>query len=178
MVAMGILSFRFRFARSGLTFMEPMPLRRSIPPALFVVALLLSMRAPADDALPVKVSDAWVRAVPPSLNASAAFMSVENTGDTPLRLTGGKASIAPMAMPMSTTHKFLNGADVLGMGELDYIEIPPHGVQVLKPGGYHLMLISLTAHPQPGDMVTLTLVFDPGHRKLTVTMPARLDAAP
>jgi len=149
---------------------------RDITRAFFLLALLLlSASAHAGNALPVKVEDAWVRAVPPSLGDTAAFMRLENTGDTPLLLTGGTTTIAGMAMLMKTTRKTVQGVEVLGMGPLDSIEIPPHSEHVLKPGGDHLMIMNLTSHPRPGDIVAVTLRFEPGHRTVTVEMPARID---
>jgi hypothetical protein len=106
---------------------------------------------------------------------SAAFMRLENTSDEPLRLTGATTPLAAMAMPMATTRKTVQGVEVLGMKGVDFIEVPPHGERVLKPGGDHLMLMNLSAHPKPGEMVTVTLEFDPGHQKVTVQMPARID---
>jgi copper(I)-binding protein len=142
---------------------------------LLLAALLLSQAAYAADSLPVKISDGWVRAVPSSVTDSAAFMRIENTGDTPLRLTGGKCAIAGMGMLMKTTRQLVQGVEVLGMASLDFIDIPPHSEHVLKPGGDHLMLMNLTLHPHPGDMVSVTLEFDPGHQTVTVDMPARID---
>ncbi len=146
------------------------------PWSFVLTALLFSNGALAGDALPVKVEDAWVRAVPPSLMDTAAFMRLENTGDTPLRLTGGKSHIAGTAMVMETTRKTAQGVEVLGMKGVDFIEIPAHGERVLKPGGDHLMLMNLTVHPRIGETVEVTLEFEPGHRTMTVEMPARVDA--
>jgi copper(I)-binding protein len=142
---------------------------------LLLAALLLSPAAHAADPLPIKISDAWVRAVPPSVTDSAAFMRIENTGDTPLRLTGGNAAIAGMGMLMKTTRQMVQGVEALGMGSLDFIDIPPHSAHILKPGGDHLMLMNLTSHPHPGDMVSVTLEFEPGHQTITVQMPAHID---
>jgi len=138
-------------------------------------ALLFSGAALGGDAVPLKVEEAWVRAVPPSVTDSAAFMRLENTGDAPLRLTGGSTPIAGMAMPMATTRKMVQGVEVLGMKGVDFIEIPAHGERVLKPGGDHLMLMNLTAHPRPGEMVAVTLRFEPGDRTVTVEMQAKID---
>ena len=133
--------------------------------------------AQAGGSLPLKIDAAWVRAVPGSVTDTAAFMRLQNTGGEPLRLTGASSPIAAMAMPMETTRKTVQGAEVLGMKGVDFVEIPPHGELDLKPGGDHLMLMGLSAHPRPGDTVAVTLDFEPGHRKVTVEMPARLDAA-
>jgi copper(I)-binding protein len=149
-------------------------MRRSI----FFATLLLSAIAFADDPLPVKITGAWVRAVPPSVTDTAAFMRLQNTGDAPLRLIGATTPIAAMAMPMATTRKVIQGTEILGMKAVDFIEIPPHGEAVLRPGGNHLMLMNLTAHPHPGDKVTVVLEFAPAHQKLTVEMPAQIDVTP
>jgi len=114
--------------------------------------------------------------VPPSVTDTAVFMRLQNTGDEALRLTAASTPIARMAMPMATTRKQVQGTEVLGMKGVDFIEIPPHGDRVLKPGGDHLMLMNLSAHPRPGENVTVTLDFEPGHRTVTVEMPARIDA--
>jgi copper(I)-binding protein len=148
---------------------------RFLPRALFLAVLLFSEGARAGDALPLKVEEAWVRAVPPSVTDSAAFMRLENTGDAPLRLTGGSTPIAGMAMTMTTTRKVVQGVEVLGMKGVDFIEIPAHGERVLKPGGDHLMLMNLTAHPRAGEMVAVTLRFEPGDRVVTVQMAVKID---
>jgi copper(I)-binding protein len=138
--------------------------------------LLLSSFAAQAAPPPITVKDPWVRAVPPSLTDTAAFMRIENTGDTSLRLTGGTSPIAAMAMLMKTTHKTVQGVEALGMGSLDFVDIPPHSECVLKPGGNHLMLMNLSSHPHPGDIVTVTLEFEPGHQTLTLQVPAQLDS--
>jgi copper(I)-binding protein len=132
----------------------------------------------AADTLPLKIDASWVRAVPPSVTDSAAFMRLINTGDVPLRLTGGSTPIAGMAMTMGTTRRMVSGVEVLGMKALDFIEIPPHSERILKPGGDHLMLMNLARHPRPGEMVPVTLTFDPGHQSVTVRMPAKIDQEP
>lgn len=153
------------------------PLPRIIIVRLSLIPILLLMPAAAwGGPLPVEIDHGWVRAVPPSVTDSAAFMELKNNGDTPVRLTGGSTPIASMAMPMETTRKTVQGSEVLGMKGVDFIDIPAHGVQILKPGGDHLMLMNLSAHPHAGEMVSITLVFDPGHQSVTVRMPARVDA--
>jgi len=142
---------------------------------LILFLTVLCCRAYAGDAVPLTVSDAWVRAVPPSVGDSAAFMVLANTGDVPLRLTGARTALAGMAMPMETTHKTVQGVDVVGMKGVDFIEVPAHGEVRLKPGGDHLMLMGLTSHPRPGEVVTITLQFQPGNQTVTVSMPARID---
>jgi copper(I)-binding protein len=141
--------------------------------AIFIVLIAACPALGADSTL--KIDDAWVRAVPSSLSDTAAFMHIVNSGDTPLRLTGAETPLAAMAMPMATTHKTVNGVEVLGMKSVDFIEIPAHGEATLKPGGDHLMLMTLSAHPHPGDTIPITLQFEPGHQKITIQLTARID---
>ena len=150
-------------------------MRRSPARALFLLPLLFTGSVRAGGVLPLTVKDGWVRAVPPSVADTAAFMRLENTGDTPLRLSGATTPIAGMGMLMKTTRKTVQGVEVLGMSGVDFIEIPAHGERVLKPGGDHLMLMNLSSHPHPGDTVAVTLDFEPGHQSVTVQMPARID---
>lgn len=144
--------------------------------AELVAALLLGavVWSRADDG-PVRVVDAWVRAVPESVGDTAAFMRIENAGAEPVRLTGGRCEIAGMAMPMATTRKMEGGVEVLGMKGVDFIAIPAHGAAVLKPGGDHLMLMGLTRHPRVGEKVAVTLEIEPGHREVKVEAVARVD---
>ena len=148
---------------------------RLFPRRLVLTLLLIPAAAIAGPSLPVVVERPWVRAVPGSVTDTAAFMVLRNTGSEPLRLTGGSTPIAGMAMPMGTTRTTINGVEVFGMKSIDFIEVPPHGEHLLKPGGDHLMIMNLTAHPRPGEPVTLTLDFEPGHRTLTLKIPAQVD---
>ena len=124
---------------------------------------------------PVKIEQGWVRAVPPSSSDSVAYMTLLNTADQPLRLTGGKTPIAEMVMPMLTTKKTVNGQEVVGMKEVAELVIPAHGRLTLTPDDAHLMLMTLKEHPKPGDKVTLTLRFEPGAKTLTTELPVALN---
>jgi copper(I)-binding protein len=51
--------------------------------------------------------------------------------------------------------------DVMRMRELEKgLEIPAGGTVTLAPGGFHLMLIGLTAPLKAGTRVPVTLVFE------------------
>ncbi len=124
---------------------------------------------------PVKVEDAWMRAMPPSSSTTAAFMRLVNNGDQPLRLTGGATPVAGMVMPMITTRTKLNGEEVMGMKSVDALIIPAHGELKLAPGGDHLMVTQLKEHPKAGDKVKLTLHFEPGGQEITVEVPVAMN---
>jgi len=120
----------------------------------------------------IKIEDAWIRAVPPSSQATAAFMTIVNKGDTPVIITGGTSPIAGEIKPMITT-KQADG--VMGMAFVESFSIPAKGRRVLAPGGDHLMLMKLTTVPKAGAIVSLVLKTDsegkPG--KLSLELPVR-----
>lgn len=135
----------------------------------------------------ITVSDAWVRGtVPMEMDSeddiatdeagdsegemgemgagggvTGAFMIISNSGDEDERLVSVSVSeeVASMVEIHETT---LNENDVMEMREVDGIDVPADGNTVLKPGGYHIMLIDLQATLYPGDTVPMTLTFASG----------------
>jgi copper(I)-binding protein len=120
---------------------------------------------------PIQVENAWMQAVPPVSEVTAAYMRIKNLGPTLLKLTGASSPIAAKIEPMITTRSERNGQVVLGMANVDSLEIPPGGVLELKPGGSHLMITGLTSHPKEGDRVKLTVRFAPGDQQFDVDLP-------
>lgn len=127
-------------------------------------------QASAQD-FPIKIEKAWVRAVPPVSEDTAAYMILINTGKEPLKFTGGSTSIAKMVHPMITTKRLENGKEVFGMDVVDGITIPAGGRAILKPRGDHLMLMGLTRPLKAGETVKITLRFDPGAREIALSLP-------
>lgn len=136
--------------------------------ALLLLAIALPVRAGES---PVVIENAWVRAVPPGSPATAAYMTIVNTGDTPLILTGGTAAIAKMVRPMITVKKTVNGKEVIGMELVESLKIPAGGKAILKPGGDHIMIMEMSEHPAPGSTLKLTLRFEPGNLGVELNLP-------
>jgi copper(I)-binding protein len=130
----------------------------------------VSRAASADDA-PVKVENAWLQAVPPVAEATAAYMRIRNLSQSPIKLTGASSSIAPNIELMITTRHPHNGREIMGMERVDTLEIPPGGVLELKPGGNHLLIMGLTSHPKEGERIKLTVQFAPGDQRMDVEIP-------
>ena len=51
----------------------------------------------------LQIEDAWIRAVPPSSKATAAFMTLVNKSGQPVLVTGGSCPVAGEIKPMITT---------------------------------------------------------------------------
>ncbi len=137
---------------------------------LTVFAAIPLSLSPAGE-LPLTVEQGWIRGVPASSDDSAAYMTLINNSDQPLRLTSGGTSIAQMVMPMVTTRKGKEGHEMMGMQQTDGLMIPAHGRLTLAPDGDHLMLMGLKEHPKPGAKVKLTLRFQPGDKEIQIELP-------
>lgn len=140
--------------------------------AILLSATLASLAfqpvARADDAVRLKAVNVRVLAVPPVSGETAAFMTLINDGDQPVRLVGGVSPVAGETAPMVTTHEMLEGKMVMGMKVVPALEVPAHGRLELKPGGDHLMLMALKRVPKEGEKVTLTLRFEPPTAEIQV----------
>lgn len=139
---------------------------------IFSVALFVSMLPAAvlagTAAETVQVEGAYVRAVPPGQPNTAAFMSLTNTDDSDHAVIAAHSDAAE-AVELHT-HMHDNG--VMRMRKIERIEIGAGAMQVLEPGGLHIMLIGLQEPLQPDDTVTLTLEFDDGS-SVDVQAPVR-----
>lgn len=148
--------------------------REAIGAAIAAAAIILSQMLALAAEPPVKVENGWVRAVPASSSDTAAFMTLTNTGDQPLRLTGGHTDLGGMLMPMITTRETKNGREVMGMKGVDSLIVAPHGKLLLAPGGDHLMIMGFKGPLRPGAKMKLTLTFASGEGSITVELPAAL----
>lgn len=124
-----------------------------------------ALAAGADD---VTINDPYVRAVPPGQPNSAAFMTLQNNGDTAHALVGGSSSASKVVE--LHTHKHEGG--MMKMRKVERIEVAAGGTTELKPGGYHVMLIGLHDQLKPGQEVTLNLEYEDGST-VEVTAPVR-----
>jgi hypothetical protein len=93
-------------------------------------------------------------AEPVSRETGAVYLTIENRGDVPDTLVGAWSPIASMAHLHS-----MGGAGGARMRTQDVAEIPAGGLLRLRPGGLHLMLMTITAMPHAGDTIDVTLEF-------------------
>ncbi len=107
----------------------------------------------------VVVEGAWSRASIGMNRPGAAYMTIRNTGDTPVTLIG---LTTPLAM-MPEIHESKTNADgVSSMAPADEITIAPGESVSLEPGGLHAMLMQLQTPMTEGESYPLTLLFDDG----------------
>lgn len=107
--------------------------------------------------------------------AGAAYMTIANAGDAPIRLVGATTDAAAVV----EIHEMAEEDGVMRMRPLtDGLEIPAGGSVALEPGGYHLMMHGLTADLLAGASFELELEFE-GADDIEVRVPVvRQDDAP
>ena len=104
----------------------------------------------------IVVEKPWARATPKGAEVGGGYLTIQNNGATPDRLTGGSADFARVEV-----HEMKSANGVMEMRELkDGLAIPAHGSVALAPGGYHLMFTHLTHPLTKGDTLKATLSFE------------------
>jgi periplasmic copper chaperone A len=98
----------------------------------------------------------WVRATPGGAKVAGGYAKITNTGKEADRLVGGSLVGAAQV----EVHEMAIVGDVMKMRHLaDGLEIKPGKSIELKPGGYHIMFMGLSAGVKAGPPVKGTLVF-------------------
>ncbi len=110
-----------------------------------------------DKAAGVKIEKPWTRVTPPGAKVAAGFMKITNLSSGSERLLGGSVALAKRI----EVHEMSIKDGVMRMNEVaGGLEIAPGATVVLKPGGYHLMFIGLTAAPKQGETVKGKMKFE------------------
>lgn len=128
--------------------------------ALFSASTLLSSD--------IKVENPYVRATPPNLPNSAAFMSLINESDKKVSVVKATSNVSKVVE--LHTHDMKDG--VMKMYQIPQIDIPAKAKTVLKPGGLHVMFIGLHKPLKEGESVAFTLELSNGKTE-TITAPVK-----
>lgn len=115
----------------------------------------------------VVVESAWARASIGTSRPSAAYMTLRNTGDEAVTLTG---IATPIAMMPEIHRTAPNDQGVSTMAPAGDITIAPGESVALAPGGLHAMLMKLKSQMKEGETFPLTLIFSDGGA-MTVEVP-------
>lgn len=133
--------------------------------SLVMVALFMASGAVYADLV---VEGGHVRALPPGVAGTSAYMTLRNTDAQAKVLVSVNSPVAASV----TLHSTMNHDGMLHMQHLDNLSIPANGSVSLEPGGTHLMLEELTMELEPGSEVDLVLVFADGQQE-TITLPVK-----
>ena len=131
--------------------------------------------AESDSALSVEpaltIEDAWIRALPPTVKNSAAYLAVVNNSGSAQAIIAARSEVAGKVEIHTTVHE----DGMVRMKQLRGIAVADGEKVQLAPGGTHLMLLGLAYPLVPGDEVELCLVLATG-TDLCTTAQVRRDS--
>ncbi|WP_112310450.1 copper chaperone PCu(A)C [Pseudogemmobacter bohemicus] len=102
------------------------------------------------------IDAAWSKATIGDARPGIIYFTVTNTGAEADNLTG----IATPAAEMPMLHETVVTDGIASMPHAPAIPVPANGSVSLAPGGYHGMLMGLTAALAKGDTFPATLTFE------------------
>jgi copper(I)-binding protein len=117
-----------------------------------LLSLLVSAAALAQTT--VQVEDPWVRGTVTGQPTTGAFMRL--TPSAHARLVAARSPVAGVV----EIHEMAMDGDVMKMRQIPGLDLAAGRTMDLKPGGYHVMLMSLKQPLKGGQSVPLTLVFE------------------
>ncbi len=127
-----------------------------IPAAYLAAALAVLTCGPAA-AGSLRASDAWIRATP-GTEVAAVYLTLTNTGNAPVTVTGVRSPLAGAAMIHETQ---LEGTSAR-MRPRAEVTVAPGAVVRFAPGGLHVMLHMLQHPLRVGEEVPLELLLKDG----------------
>lgn len=103
----------------------------------------------------LKIEGAWVRALPPTVSSTVAYMNIFNKSDNADRLMGIRSPLANV----TEIHESYTEGDMALMRRVEDVIIPANGVLKLEPRGLHAMMLNIKKRPQEGSKIPLILSF-------------------
>jgi len=116
----------------------------------------------------IEVTEQYARAVPHGQLNSAAFMTLYNTDTTSLDLISASSPVAQHV----ELHTHSNVDGIMEMRQIDKVVLLANQKTMLKPGGFHVMLIDLLQELNDGGSIPLTLHFSDNTTQ-TITLPIK-----
>lgn len=104
----------------------------------------------------ITVVDPWARATPPGAKVGAAYMELKaaaGAADKLLSASSGAAGVTEI-------HNHIMEGGVARMRRVDAIAVAAGGSVMMKPGGYHVMLMDLKGPLKAGETIQLKLLFE------------------
>lgn len=137
---------------------------RALRPFLAAVLLSLPLLAPAQS--PIRVQDPWIRGTVAQQKATGLFAQI--TAPTDARLVAAQAAVAGVV----EIHEMTMDGSIMRMRAIPGLDLPAGKSVVLKPGGYHVMLMDLKRPLQTGESVPVTLIFERNGQRETIDLQA------
>jgi hypothetical protein len=120
------------------------------------------------DNAPVSLSGGWVRASLPGADNSVAFLTLQNNTAIDKKIVAISCVVAQRCVLHQHTH--VDGK--MRMGKVNNLILPANSELKFASGGYHVMLIGVSAPLSVGAMVELTFIFE-DNTKYSVNLPVK-----
>jgi copper(I)-binding protein len=125
--------------------------------AAALALLAIPLHAHEHKAGDLEIGHPWTRATPAGAKVAGGYLKVTNHGKTADRLIGFTAEGAGAV----ELHEMAMADNVMTMREVKGgLEIKPGETVELAPGGYHIMMMGLTAPFKQGQVIKGTLKFE------------------
>ncbi|NND67254.1 MAG: copper chaperone PCu(A)C [Halioglobus sp.] len=140
-----------------------------------LAAALVSVAVPAADEPDISgesgiaIESAWVRALPPTVKNTAAYLAVTNNSESAQAVVAARSDVAAKVEIHTTVHQ----DGMVRMQQLPGVALAQGETVAFAPGGTHLMLLGLAYPLVPGDEVELCLVFATGSEACTTAQVRR-----
>ena len=140
-------------------------IRQNIRSVLAVILILATTPVIGDV---LKISDAWIKNLPPVVPMRAGYMTIENNTDQAIKIIGAESEVFTAV----EIHETIEKDGMMSMQPVSILSIPAGTEAKLTPGGMHLMMMQPEEDLKPGDLVSITLKFDDGSTQ-TLQMTVR-----
>ena len=111
----------------------------------------------AAETLP-EIRDAWIREAPPNAQVLAGYAQIENTTGN----ADAVVAVSSTAFEKAEIHHSAVTNNVARMTQLKELDLPPHQIVKLEPGGTHVMLFNPKSPLSAGQHVTLSFTLRSG----------------
>jgi len=131
-----------------------------------IFALLLVMINNTHATSLINAEDGYIKASIPGSDITAAYMTLNNTGDKAITLQKITSTISDRI----EIHEHSMADGMMRMREVAEVVVEAKAQVVLQPSGLHLMIFDLKKQLVEQDLIPLTLTFSNGS-KLNIQLP-------
>ena len=137
--------------------------------SLMIIAVSCGPNSDSADSQPgLQLESGWVREAPPNATAMAGYAVINNHTSQELILIGASSP----SFNSIEFHRSIQKDGMFRMVRQETLTAPAQGKLELKPGDFHLMLMSPKEALRDGDKVEITLDWSDG-QQMEVTLPVK-----
>jgi copper(I)-binding protein len=126
--------------------------------SLSAATLVLVLMPTQSGAVELRVDDAWIKQLPPSVPVRAGYMTLFNPLDRSVRIVAAHSDeFAAVEFHLSVMQD-----GMMHMQQVPLLEVEAGAFLRLEPGALHLMLMQPAEAGSPGEVRRISLEFDDG----------------